>query len=46
LFLRHLYYNITLNIPTCFGPQRAIITESNKVIQHKTKPVSLYKSQL
>ena len=30
LFLRSLYYNITLNIPTCFGPQQTIIRESNQ----------------
>jgi len=26
-FLKYLYYNITRNIPTCFGPQWAIIRE-------------------
>jgi hypothetical protein len=27
MVLRYLYYNITLNIPTCFDPQRTIIRE-------------------
>ena len=30
LFLIYLYYNITLYIAMCFGPQRTIIRESNK----------------
>ena len=30
LFLRYLYYNITLNIPTCFDPQGLIIREPNQ----------------
>jgi len=30
LSLRFLYYNITLNIATCFGPQGTIIRESNQ----------------
>ena len=30
LFLRYLYYNITLNVPTCFEPQRIIIREPNQ----------------
>jgi penicillin V acylase-like amidase (Ntn superfamily) len=39
LFLRYLYYNITLNIPTCFGPHETVIRNSNKVMQHETKQV-------
>jgi hypothetical protein len=30
LFLTHLYYNITMNIPTCFGPHDIMIRESNQ----------------
>jgi len=30
LFLTHLYYNITMNIPTRFGPCDIIIRESNQ----------------
>jgi hypothetical protein len=30
LFLKYLYHNITLNIPTCFDPQEIIIRESNQ----------------
>ena len=30
MFLRYLYYSITLNIDTCFGPCEAIIRESNE----------------
>ena len=32
LFVRYLYYNITLNIPTCFDPQGIIVRESNQSI--------------
>ena len=31
LFLRYLYYNITLNIHTCYGPCVSIFRESNHV---------------
>jgi len=31
LSLGYSYYNIALNVPTCFGPQGSIIRESNKV---------------
>jgi hypothetical protein len=34
---RYLYYNITLNISTCFGPQGTIFTESNQTNKHETK---------
>ena len=37
MFLTYLYYNITLHIPTYFGPQWTFIRDSNKVIEHKTK---------
>jgi hypothetical protein len=37
LYLSYLYYNITLNIPTCFDPQVIIIREPTKAILHKTK---------
>jgi hypothetical protein len=30
VFLRYLYYNITLNIPTCFHPQ-GVITLGNQI---------------
>ena len=30
LFLRYLYYSITINSPTNFGPQATIIRESNQ----------------
>jgi hypothetical protein len=30
MFLRYSYYNITFNIPTCFGPKGIIGLESNK----------------
>jgi hypothetical protein len=30
LFLRYLHYNITVDIPTCFGPQRTFIREENE----------------
>ena len=30
LFLRYLYFNIALNIATCFDPQRTNIRESNQ----------------
>jgi hypothetical protein len=30
LFLRYLHYNITLNNPTCFGPQRTFVRKSNQ----------------
>jgi hypothetical protein len=30
LFLRYLYYNITLNVPTCLHPQGIVAWESNQ----------------
>jgi len=30
LFLRYLYYNVTLNITTCFGPKGTVSRESNQ----------------
>jgi len=38
--VRYLYYNITLDIPTCFGPQRTFIRDKMKVIQHTNKSVT------
>jgi len=29
-FITHLYYNITMNIPTRFGPHDTIIRDSNQ----------------
>ena len=40
LFLRYLYYNITINTPICFRPQGTIIRQSNQRNKHKTKLVS------
>jgi len=45
LFLRYLYYNITLNIPTCFGPQGTIMREPNQS-SAATNQNSLFGTQL
>jgi hypothetical protein len=34
-FLKYLYYNMALNIPTCFDPQGIIIREQTKAILQK-----------
>ena len=39
LYLRYLYYNITLIFATCFGPHETGSRESNTVTQHETKQV-------
>jgi hypothetical protein len=40
VFVSYLRHNTTLDIPTCFGPQRTFIRDKVKVIQH-TKSQSL-----
>jgi len=40
VFVRYLYYNITVHVSTCFGTQRNFIRDKMKVIQHTTKSVA------
>jgi len=42
LFFIYLYYNITLNIPTCFDPQVVIFRKTNKSNMVKNKISQLY----
>jgi len=40
VFLKDLYFNIMLNIPTYFDPQGIISRESNQTLLHKAKLVT------
>jgi len=44
-FLRHIDYNITLKIPTCFAPQ-AIITRESKQCSTALKQRSLFRKRM
>jgi hypothetical protein len=45
MFLRHLYYSVTLNIPTCVSPQGFSVRKLTKAILHKIKLATLIHSR-